>query len=927
MGLVERIKEKIEKVPLPLLSALICAAATIAGFAIVRVYPFGENTVITGDLYSQYMPFIVYLKRLLSGDGSLFYTAQAGLGEAMLPTFAYYLSSPLNLLVIFFPVSRLTEFFFLLIVIKIALSGASCSYALRRLTGAGYGICLAGSVMYALSMYVTAYSWNIMWMDIIALMPLVITSLNRMLEGKGSFPYILLTAFSFYLNFYLTYMVLIFVFMWFIMKCAEDRASFKTVIRAGGGLIIKTCLSFALVGWLMVPTVMHLALTPAGGDTYQGAGMNSHLLAEFSRMMFGMNPAVLNENLVNIYSGVLTLLSLILFFRLKDVSVRLKAGVFAFLVFLLLSFSLRDVMLFWNFFHYPVGLPYRNAFIFVFLNVLLFCVCMKHIESFNAGDIASAAAVVGIYVLWADATELEGLSFTSVYLTMALVIVYAMLLYMGTKRETVRYLLILCVLGEAVISCFGVRLNMLASGYLTVRSEYIEDEYHSLMIEAVKYVNSRDPGGFFRMQDSERFTNMDGMFYNFNSTAVFSSTHYRDTIETMRNLGMSTGANSQFETCFMPALGSLLGVRYYLTPSNMDEDRKDLVFFSSVLDGKGRVNIYRNDHALPPVFACSSETKDYESVQYDPVTCQNDLFSKMTGNPEKVLEPNVIKPEPTHPMQTYDVDTGVSFTIPEGNAKQTTGVLNCTVSKPGQVFIYIDCIDSESILVNSEGRTFMPDPGEAGFTDLGKLKKGAEIKVTVNSGAEGVTGNIYAVTMNEDVLFEDLLKLKKSGLHAMDFRDTSLSGVAEVPENSIMLTTFSYDRGWYVYVDGKRVPTYSVDSSLLAFDIPSGEHSIEMYFIPVGFRPGILLTFAAVLICVLAVYRKKLGKVKAEGTANLEKAEEIVPASPEETVVKPSAEETVVVKSAEETVVVKSAEKAEAGVVAGTGLITETEEE
>ena len=862
MSALKTICDRIRKIPLPLITAVFCAAAAVLGFAVAGVYPFGRNTVVTGDLYSQYMPFIVYLKRFFSGRGSLLYTAEAGLGEAMLPTFAYYLSSPLNLLVILFPISVLTEYFFVIIVVKVALSGASTAFALKRITGAGNAACFTGAVMYALSMYVTAYSWNIMWLDVIAVMPLVINALNDMLEKKGSRNYILLTALSLYLNFYLSYMVLVFVFMWFLMKCISDRTPVKAALRALGSLFLKTCLSFALVSWLIIPTALHLSATPAGGDTWQGAGMNSHFLTEFTRMLFGVQPAVLNENLVNLYSGLMSMICLVLFFRLKSIPLRVKTAVFSALVFIILSFSLRDVMLFWNFFHYPVGLPYRNAFIFVFLNVILVCLCLDRIREFTYGDVLLSCGAAALYILWADATFETELSFTSVYVSLALVAVYAMLISGGLNRRYVCALMMLCMTVEIVVSCAFTRLNMQGSGYFTVRSSYIEDDYHALMSDAVKYVRSRDTEGFYRMQDSESFTNMDGMFYGFNCTSVFSSTHYRNTVESMRNLGMSAGSNSQFETCFMPVLDSFLGVRYYMTPGNIAEGRPALTFFSSVLDGENRVNIYRNDCALPPAFACSREIRTYSGVKYDPVTCQNDLMTAMTGNGALILKANPVSPDPSSLMQTYDVDTGVSFTLPGGNAEHTTGTLNCRIDYPGQVYVYVDCIDCDSILVNSEGRTFMPAPGEAGFTDLGYLEKGSKVEVTINAGQGGVTGNVYVATLDEDVFEKDFMLLKKGGLHGMEWTGTSLSGTADVPEDSTMLTTFSYDRGWTVFVDGVKTPAYSVDSSFLAFDVGSGNHRIEMYYVPAGFRPGLMLTLLSVLGCCAWMYRKKKSEVK-----------------------------------------------------------------
>ena len=85
----------------PLLAAFcIPAAIMLAAVAYRRIYPFGDRCFLRVDLYHQYMPFFMELRRKLTEGGSLAFTWNGGLGVNFLALYAYYLASPLNWLLL-----------------------------------------------------------------------------------------------------------------------------------------------------------------------------------------------------------------------------------------------------------------------------------------------------------------------------------------------------------------------------------------------------------------------------------------------------------------------------------------------------------------------------------------------------------------------------------------------------------------------------------------------------------------------------------------------------------------------------------------------------------------------------------------------------------------------------------------------------------
>ena len=110
---------------LPLLTMLMI-------FIIKGIFPFGKESFLRTDLYHQYAPFLREFQAKLQSFSSLSYSFNLGLGVNFSSLLSYYLASPLNFFVIFFPKTLFIEYITYLIVLKIALSGMTASIYFRK---------------------------------------------------------------------------------------------------------------------------------------------------------------------------------------------------------------------------------------------------------------------------------------------------------------------------------------------------------------------------------------------------------------------------------------------------------------------------------------------------------------------------------------------------------------------------------------------------------------------------------------------------------------------------------------------------------------------------------------------------------------------------------------------------------------------------
>ena len=164
----------------PLMAGLLGLLCMVTAYTQLGMWPAGTRTGMIVDMHHQYAPLLAQLRdEVLSLDLG-FYDFEVGLGTSFLPLFGYYLASPFNLLLVLFPEHLLCEGILFVTLLKNALAAAFMAAMLQYLFKRRDFTVLIGGVMYSLSMYFLAYSWNIMWLDCLMVLPLVIIGFERL---------------------------------------------------------------------------------------------------------------------------------------------------------------------------------------------------------------------------------------------------------------------------------------------------------------------------------------------------------------------------------------------------------------------------------------------------------------------------------------------------------------------------------------------------------------------------------------------------------------------------------------------------------------------------------------------------------------------------------------------------------------------------
>ena len=466
------IKDWFEKNKLYILAFVLPILSMLIVYYFKDIFPFGDQMYLRSDCYHQYTPYLEILQQKLKDGGSLFYTWEIGAGMNFMAVAAYYLTSPLNLLAIIWPgyMADMVSFF---IVLKMGLAGFSVCYYLTKRFGQKNISSVVFGMAYALSAYFAAFSWNIMWLDCMWLLPFIVLGLEKLVNEKKCKMYCISLALAIFSNYYIGLMICIFSIIYFVyLFCIVefDETVEKTKARL---LILKdyaiySILGGALAACVILPEYFSLLTTKSADSSFPTT------LEETVSMLYMIFRSLICVPVAdlkyypepNIYCSVAIFILIPLFWMCKKINVKERIGKTVIALIMLLSFGLNIPAYIWHGFHFPNSLPCRQSFLYIFLILTMCYEAFLYIREYEPKHIAwatggSVALVFLLDQLFKDASifsdlEIETSIVKIIYFSLLFIVVYACLIVWYKKAPKLKpflsYLMVLIVFCELTLN-------------------------------------------------------------------------------------------------------------------------------------------------------------------------------------------------------------------------------------------------------------------------------------------------------------------------------------------------------------------------------------------------------------------------------------------------------------------------------------------
>lgn len=862
MSFARKLRLFILKYHVNILSFFLPAIILEIAYITCGIFPFGKWSLLIIDLYHQYAPFLSDLQDKLRSFSSLFYSWSGGLGISYLPLFAYYLASPLNPIIVLFPKECLTEAVLVLTLLKAGLAGVFFSFYLKGVHRRQNLVTLGFSLFYALSGYVLAFSWNIMWLDVIYIFPLVMLGLVRLVRDARGLFYCIMLAIALFSNFYIASFICIFALLYYPI------CLFKYHSINNPALLIKRTVQFAgfsllsagLSAILLLPTFFALRLTSAVDDIFPRTLTNYFDLFNYTARHFSAALPSIREGMPNLYCGILVLILIPVYFFCRSIKLKEKLMHIALLIILILSFNINILNFIWHGFHYPNQVPYRFSFVYVFLILSMSYEAYKRMHEFTRKQIGAFCALVLVLAVISQKFDDIPIEYLTLYISAISVILYAAVFTINRgSRIRPSY--------KALFLALVITAEVTANTIFTIQKIDIEESYagrdgYSSGKEAVQIREqisaiAAEDKSFYRMEIIPPKTVNDPFLYNYRGLSVFSSTLQMQPVKMLKNLGYhSNSINSYVYEGSTAILDSLLGIKYLIYRSISIDER-----MYRQIAATDELTVFTNPYALPPGFLAASGFKDYHSLSSNPFNAQNSLVESICGIRD-VLIP-IDKEQGTHNNLELNNSGANYYSFKRKNKEMSsTARIRIKIEQEQQVYLYFKAPSnmkgSGFVMLNDKKVDF--NPRHSTLINLGFCKPDTftELQVTFDESApESGWFEVYACALNQPVFEEAMSIIKQQSMVVESFTDTYIRGHINAGGSSLMVMTIPFDKGWRVTVDNREVETFAIDNCLLGFDLPAGSHTVELRFIPDKFFTGLAITVASVLIFILLLIRQR----------------------------------------------------------------------
>lgn len=816
-------------------------------FAIRQIFPFGDRSFLHIDMYHQYFPFLVEFYHKIKNGESLFYSWNTGIGSNFLALYVYYLASPTNWLCLLFPESALMEFISYMVIIKIGLCSVSFTYYLEKhFKTQRYAIVLF-SCFYALSGYMAAYNWNVMWLDCIILAPIIILGLEKLVNEGNCTLYCITLALCILSNYYLSIMICIFLVLYFAVlligydKTVDTNSAAinfpilykvtnyyaKAIIR----FAIYSLLAGGMAAILLFPEILALRFSefsefnfPKNIKTYFS------VIDMIARHSYKVTVETGLDHWPNIYCGVAVFLLLPLYAMQKEIPIRQKAPKLILLGFMLISYSTNVLNWLWHGFNYPDSLPARQSFLYIFLLLVVCFEAFIHIKNHSSKEITGLFLGVMFFLLLCEKLITDD-SFTSAcfLFTGIFLICYGEIFHLyrayGTSKKWIAIFTFLIVIIEVGTNTYYTSVPTVSR--TSYWSNY--DSYKTL----VARTKENEGNDFFRFDKFSRRTQNDAMFVGFPSATCFSSTTNSIVNDFYEKYGMKS---SRVNYCFdgaTPFTAALLANRYMLYTD--DIGYSDLF---QLVDTQENLYLYKNNYSLPMGYMVPSSNvhplpdfgaEKQKTGSADPLERQNDMLQDLGFEDEAFI-------------YTY--------------FDQNKGHGSVEIDEAGHYYAYTRNTKIDNIVMNADGseKTFKAIKKKY-ILDLGYQEAGTTLSLSSENGEDL---NIDLYRLNYDVLSQFMSMMYRQTMTVDSYTDKTLKGHINVNEAGSLVLSIPYEPGWKVLVDGKETEVKLFEDTFMSIDLPQGNHEISLSFYPTGLNSGILVSILSILLyTAIYIIRKK----------------------------------------------------------------------
>lgn len=849
---MKKILNFISKYKLYLLTFLASTIVISIIYILNSVTPFGGKSLLCVDFFHQYGPMLGELYDRIHHGKSLLYSFSMGLGLPFFRNFLNYMSSPFNIIILFFSKSNLLTSYSFVIGLKAIIASCTIVFFLSHKFKTKSLVLIPLGVLYAFSAYFSAYYWNIMWLDGMVFLPLITLGIEYIVnEHKWKF-YSIWLAVMLISNYFIGYMICIFSVLYFIiysiyklnLQKDKRKESIKHIFKGFLVFAGASILSGMLAAIFLIPMYFSLKSISATGDAWPVSQYYKFTLEDYLKYHFtGVSTTVFGSdpiNAPNISAGILSIGLFFLFILNKNISIKTKICYLILLAFFILAFFWAPLDYILSAFHVPNDLPYRYSFIYTFIIIIICAYSILNIKKNLIKNVLIVYLSLILILIIMLKSNWVGLDQTMIFINIIILTISLVCYLIYHFKEKMKIVGIIIL---SVTACTDVIISINHNWDITQIKDVFYQDYDSTK-ELLNYVENLKNDEFYRIDNTNTLTFNDSSWYNYYGMTAFSSMAYESMAKLQHNLGMAGNLiNSYHYAHTTPIYDLMFDINYFIGTPN------DYKRYVSTRTTNQTVNTFIYNIGLG--FGVNNNLKLWMYTNSNPFEVQNDFIYKSSGISDVLIK---LKPLNLEEIICNDNECIINFVFEnvKDNLYFYTDDYSINYFTIGNVLYYKNDTYSDTENINKKISYLQTSTyTEPNIINISSSEDTIDIKISFNPYNYNYIQDAFQVYTIDHFKFIDAYNiLKNNKLNITSFKEDTIEANITLDASMFVYTSIPYDEGWQVYVDGKKVKTFKIGNALLAFDADKGYHTIKFKYIPKGLLLGMICSLVGISIMI-----------------------------------------------------------------------------
>ena len=835
----------------------------LAIIQIVSLQPYlvGTSYMVMLDGINQYTHFYTEFSRILKEGKNIFWNWHQGIGGNFYGAMAYYVLSPIMLiLLILLPTSSVPYLFIIAFIIKQQLA-AVFMYKLLNTYKFEKIVCIVISLLWACNSYFLHYADNPMWLDALYLLPLAFIGIENIRKNNKYVIFVLAVALSAITNYYLFFSFTIFVYLYIVGNCilTSDKLNFKKILVYMIKITLYYLLGVLIASAVLIPAVFAIKES-SRASTMEIPSIVSFKFSVLKETLKGIffNTCgyfnVVYKSAAMSYFGNICLLLMSLVFIFKN-KIKNKIRIISIAVIFLEVLSVSNEFIYMAFhgFSPPVAFPFRFMYGFIAFNLIISAYIFDKVLK---SEVKISCCTL-ILVMLATVILLKEKSIVIIGSNIIILVIYYLFINLKSKK-----LILIPITIELIISS-----SMMINNYLPIAltneasNQYFYDKEYEELIELIKDNNEIERiFENYSLRHPEALRNI-SFTYGYSGLNTFTSTdnkYYQEFYELLKLKEDSIGIVNLTGNLFS---NEILNVKYSIL-----KNESPIPYGYRLIKKGNNYSIYENLNYLNGGYISNNFIKESTFEELSTIDKEIMLINNIIVQDDLNVEENYSLNIDKSLLQYSIIDNNV---IVHNKLIDTTEIENPYIeieinNMPytiNELFLEFSADNKfRSIEIESDGTNYYIPTGiftsSSRLVDLGEYTDSIRVRVNLESNVvyDFKYFNFYSINMSD--YSNQLESIRANSFDVFNVSENNVYGEITAEKSGELFTTIPYNSSWEVYVNGEQVEYKRVNECFIGINVSEGKNIIEMRYVPKGFYIGAIFSIIGMIVLIIMLVGK-----------------------------------------------------------------------